>query len=186
MLSSNNWPQNMEYLTCNNYTGSNTPNRSLDLRSFFVNVSDQKTSYGKFEFANDEMPFNGNSLMKFDMDVLIVSIRGGMDYRENVVGKWTAGLSSTLMIKSNTSIEQLKSSPIYRVYTVIVRFIEHFHSNHSLWPNPNFSYSTFCSCSDSNDFSNPRLWCVIHLRNEATSVIALTWYYHKCFFFHTK
>ena len=122
----------MEYLTCNNYTGSNTPNRSLDVKSFFVNVSDQKTSYGKFEFANDDMPFNGNSLVKFDMDVLTVSIRGGMHYRENVVGKWTAGLSSTLMIKSNKSIEELKPSPVYRVYTVIVSFTEHFHLNYSL------------------------------------------------------
>lgn len=122
MLSSNIWPQNMEYITCKTYTGSNTPKRSLDLKSFFINIS-EPTLYGSFSFASDNMPFNGYSLMKFDMDILAVSIRGGMDYSEKVVGNWTAGLSSKLMIKSNDSIEELKAKQIYRVYTVIVRTI---------------------------------------------------------------
>lgn len=112
----------MEYITCKTYTGTNTPKRSLDLKSFFVNVS-EPTSYGKFSFSNDGSPFNGNSLMNFDMDVLAVSIRGGMDYNEHLVGNWSAGFTSPLMIKSNKSIEQLKSNPIYRVYTVIVSVI---------------------------------------------------------------
>lgn len=119
MLSSNTWPQNMEYITCKTYTGSNTPKRSLDLKSFFVNIS-EPTSYGSFSFASENMPFNGYSLMKFDMDILAVSIRGGMDYNEKVVGNWAAGLNSPLVINSNNSIEELKAERIYRVYTVIV------------------------------------------------------------------
>lgn len=125
MLSSNNWPQDMEYLTCNNYTGSNTPERLLDLKSFFVNIS-QPTSYGTFSFANDTKPFNGYSLMKFDMDVMTVSVRHGVVYSENVIGNWTAGLTSPLMIKSNKSIEELKAQRIYRVYTVVVSVDEDF------------------------------------------------------------
>lgn len=119
MILSNNWPENMEYITCNNYTGSNTPKRSLDLKSFFVNNS-VLSSYGTFSFPNDNIPFNGNSLMKFDMDILTVSIRGGMDYNEQVVGNWTAGFTSPLIVTSNKSIEELKTERIYRVYTVIV------------------------------------------------------------------
>lgn len=120
MLSTKNWPENMNYLTCDNYTGSNTPNRSLDLRSHFVDVTEQAT-YGKFVFSNGKLPFNGYSMMKFDMDVVSVSIRNGIEYKEENLGNWTAGFTSPLQLKSNTSLEHLKTTTIYRISSVVVR-----------------------------------------------------------------
>lgn len=36
----NSWlPSEMEYLTCDNFNGENTPARDIDLRSSFINVS---------------------------------------------------------------------------------------------------------------------------------------------------
>lgn len=119
IITTNNWPENMEYLTCDNYTGSNTPIRSLNLRSFFVNISEPAT-YGKFSFGNANVPFNGNSALTFDMDILSVSIRNGIEYNENSIGTWAAGFTSPLVIKSNKSVEDLKAKRIYRVYTVVV------------------------------------------------------------------
>lgn len=109
----------MDYLTCNEYTGTNTPKRSLDLKSFFVNIS-EPASYGTFSFANDNVPFNGNSTMQFDMDVLSVSIRGGLNYREEIIGNWSAGFATPLVITSNQTAKKLKAETIYRVVTVVV------------------------------------------------------------------
>lgn len=109
----------MDFLTCNNYTGTNTPERSLDLKSFFVNIS-EPASYGTFSFSNNNVPFNGNSTMQFDMDVLSVSMRSGLNYREEIIGNWSAGFATTLVITSNQTAKELKAKTIYRVVTVVV------------------------------------------------------------------
>lgn len=119
MILSANWPEDMEYLTPENYTGSNTPERSIDLRSFFVKTS-VAASYGKFALANDNVPFNGNSTMKFDMDILSVSIQSSMKYNEKPIGSWTAGFKSPLRIESIDSLKHLKVTKTYRVAVVEV------------------------------------------------------------------
>lgn len=32
------WPSNMKYLTCDDFDGTNTPDHSIDLKSYFVEV----------------------------------------------------------------------------------------------------------------------------------------------------
>ncbi|XP_031634040.1 ionotropic receptor 25a-like [Contarinia nasturtii] len=111
MLATNKWPL-MEYITCNSYSGSNTPQRSLlDLKSSFINNS-EPASYGSFSFADDNTAFNGNSTIKFDMDILSVTIQDGVA-REKIVGNWTSGFGMPLVIKSNEHLEKPKR--IYRV-----------------------------------------------------------------------
>lgn len=119
MMSTDSWPEQMPYLTCDNYTGSNTPGRSLDLKSFFVDVPEPPT-YGSFLFTNGL--FNGYSTMQFDMDVLSVSVQNGIDYKERILGNWTAGFTTPLHIESNTSLAMHKPRRIYRVATVLVSF----------------------------------------------------------------
>lgn len=119
MIQSDNWPDNMKYITCEDYTGSNTPERTIDIRSFFIKITEPAT-YGKFTLANDNMPFNGYSTLNFDMEILSVSIRSGIEYNENYLGSWTAGFASPLRIKSNESMGELKVKKIYRIYTVVV------------------------------------------------------------------
>lgn len=120
MLRTNNWPENMEYLTCDNYNGSNTPQRSIDLKSFFVNVSEPAT-LGEFSLAKDNTPFNGFSTMKFDMEIMSLLVRGGNVYQRNVIGNWTAGFSSPVHISSYQSFEVHRPEKIYRVFVILVR-----------------------------------------------------------------
>lgn len=121
-MTTKNWPENMDYLTCENYTGSNTPDRSLNLKSFFTNIS-EPTNYGKFAFGSGNVPFNGISSLAFKMDILSVSIRNGIEYNENTIGTWSAGFTSPLRIKSNKIVEELKAKRIYRVSTVVVKIV---------------------------------------------------------------
>lgn len=123
MLSTNIWPQ-MDYLTCSTYTGSNTPKRTLDLKSSFINNT-ERASYGSFSFADNDKPFNGFSTVKFNMDILSVTIDGGKQ-TEKLVGNWASGFNSSLVIKPGEHLP--KPQKIYRVCTVLVSFAK----------NPNF------------------------------------------------
>lgn len=39
MINDGSWPKNMQYITCDDYDGKNTPERSgLDLRKYFTKV----------------------------------------------------------------------------------------------------------------------------------------------------
>lgn len=118
MIFSANWQNDMKYyITCDNYTGKNTPNRSIDLRSHFVNIS-EPASYGKFLLAHGKSTFNGYSAMSFDMDVLFVKPR--LIYQEKYLGNWFAGRTTQLQIESHKRENGLKPTKIYRVYTVLV------------------------------------------------------------------
>lgn len=121
-MTTHSWPENMSYLTCENYNGSNTPERSLDLKSFFVDVPEPPT-YGTFLLTSDVSSFNGYSTMQFDMDILSVSVQNGIEYKENLIGNWTAGFSTSLQIHDiNTTLEVHKTKKIYRVASIVVRF----------------------------------------------------------------
>lgn len=39
ILQNGLWPPNMKYLTCDEYDGTNSPDHSIDLRSYFIDVS---------------------------------------------------------------------------------------------------------------------------------------------------
>lgn len=38
ILQANAWPPQMKYLTCDEFDGTNTPEHTIDLRSYFVEV----------------------------------------------------------------------------------------------------------------------------------------------------
>lgn len=109
----------MNYLTCDEYDGTNTPERSIDLKSFFVNVMEPAT-YGNFTFASGSTPFNGHSMMKFDMEISAVAVQGGSSVSTKNLGNWTAGLNSPLVVKSEPDMKNFTAAVVYRVYTVVV------------------------------------------------------------------
>lgn len=77
MLQIGQWPMNIKTLTCDEYDGTNTPDHSIDLKSYFTSVQ-EATTYGSFQFPTKaETPFNGNSFMKFEMDINSVFVRSG-------------------------------------------------------------------------------------------------------------
>ena len=113
---------NVKYLSCDDYDGSNTPDHTIDLRSYFVEVNEPPT-YGVFEFGGKpRIPFNGNSYMKFDMDINAVTIRGGASVNTKSLGTWSAGIDNKLKITNEEEIKNLTADIVYRVYTVVVRF----------------------------------------------------------------
>ncbi|XP_037037565.1 ionotropic receptor 25a [Bradysia coprophila] len=117
MLISGTWQSNMSYLTCDDYDGKNTPERAVDLKSYFIGIT-EPTTYGNFSLAT-RTPFNGYSYMKFDMDISSVSILGGASVNTKNLGSWTAGLSSPLSIVETEDIKNLTADVVYRVYTVV-------------------------------------------------------------------
>uniref|UniRef100_A0A1B0B7S3 Ionotropic glutamate receptor C-terminal domain-containing protein n=1 Tax=Glossina palpalis gambiensis TaxID=67801 RepID=A0A1B0B7S3_9MUSC len=121
MIQANAWPKNMIYMGCDDYQGENTPIRNLDLKEYFIKVS-EPTSYGQFELVSEQgKPFNGNSYVKFEMDIDMVEIRGGNSVNSKPIGRWTSGLDTPLMIKDETAINNLTADTVYRVYTVLAK-----------------------------------------------------------------
>ncbi|XP_055858527.1 ionotropic receptor 25a [Episyrphus balteatus] len=119
MLQSGAWPKDMEYLTCDNFQGANTPERLIDLRQYFLQVS-EATSYGVFELVTQpNLPFNGYSYMQFEMDISVLSIRGGNSVNTRSIGSWVAGLNSSLNVKDEKIMRELTADTVYRVFTVV-------------------------------------------------------------------
>lgn len=58
LIIAGDWQPDFQYLACEDYDGTNTPEHSNDLRSFFTGVK-EPTTYGSFSLASDDMPFNG-------------------------------------------------------------------------------------------------------------------------------
>lgn len=120
MLISGTWQSNMTYLTCDDYDGKNTPERAIDLKSYFIAIT-EPTTYGNFSLVTrPNTPFNGYSYMKFDMDISAVSIFGGASVNTKNLGSWTAGLQSPLSIVETEDMKNLTADVVYRVYTVVV------------------------------------------------------------------
>lgn len=120
MLQSGKWQPNMKYISCDEYDGTNTPDRDLDLVAAFADVKEPLT-YGNFSLATGgTVPFNGHSYMKFDMDISAVAIRGGASVNTKALGTWAAGLNSPLDIIATEDIQNLTADVVYRVYTVVV------------------------------------------------------------------
>lgn len=122
MLLIGAWPTNMQYLSCDDYDGTNTPDRNIDLKSYFVNIK-EPTTYGNFSFpprTNTNNQFNGHSFMKFDMEISAVSVRGGASVNTKTLGTWTSGLTSPINIVNAEDTKNLTADVVYRVYTVVV------------------------------------------------------------------
>lgn len=125
MLQSGEWPTNMQYLTCDDFDGTNTPERNLDLRTAFVNVNESPT-YGNFTFPSSNNPFNGHSWMKFIMEMSAVSVQGGASVGTKPLGNWTADISAPIIVNSVEEMTNLSAAVVYRVFTVVVSLPRHF------------------------------------------------------------
>lgn len=109
----------MQYLTCDDYDGTNTPERKIDLRKAFVSVSEPPT-YGKFIFPPAKTPFNGNSWMQFLMDMSAVSIQGGASVSTRPLGNWSASINAPIIVNSVEEMANMTAAVVYRVFTVVV------------------------------------------------------------------
>lgn len=116
-MSNSAWPT-MDYITCDEYDNNNTPERKIDLKSYFNAVS-EPTSFGNFSLAaSDDEQFNGFSYMKFQMDITSVSILNGQSGNAKQLGMWTAGLNNPIQVNAVEEISKLTADVVYRVYTV--------------------------------------------------------------------
>ncbi|XP_053673131.1 ionotropic receptor 25a [Anopheles nili] len=119
ILQSGSWPSNMKYITCEDYDGTNTPNHTIDLKTAFIEVT-EPTTFGPFEIPKGaKIPFNGNSYMKFDMDINAVSIRSGASVNTRSLGTWEASLNAPISVANEADIKNLTADVVYRVYTVV-------------------------------------------------------------------
>ncbi|XP_041786441.1 ionotropic receptor 25a-like isoform X2 [Anopheles merus] len=119
ILQSGSWPSNMKYITCEDYDGTNTPNHTIDLKSAFIEVT-EPTTFGPFEIPKGgKMQFNGNTYMKFDMDINAVSIRSGASVNTRSLGTWEASLNAPINVANEAEIKNLTADVVYRVYTVV-------------------------------------------------------------------
>uniref|UniRef100_A0A1I8NTP0 Ionotropic glutamate receptor C-terminal domain-containing protein n=2 Tax=Stomoxys calcitrans TaxID=35570 RepID=A0A1I8NTP0_STOCA len=119
MLQSGAWPTKMEYLRCDDFQGANTPERNINLKQAFLQVS-EPTSYGDFELASHQgKPFNGYSFMNFEMDIRVVQIRSGNSDNSKPIGTWKASLNSPLVISDKKSMENVTAAIVYRISTIV-------------------------------------------------------------------
>ncbi|XP_055372265.1 ionotropic receptor 25a [Condylostylus longicornis] len=119
LLQAGAWPKNMKYLTCDEYEGNNTPERNIDLITYFKNIK-EPTTYGEFYLESTPgTPFNGHSYMKYEMDISVVSIRSGASVNTKSIGSWKAGLDAPLDVKDLEQMHNLTADTVYRVYTVV-------------------------------------------------------------------
>uniref|UniRef100_A0A8W7P043 Ionotropic glutamate receptor C-terminal domain-containing protein n=1 Tax=Anopheles coluzzii TaxID=1518534 RepID=A0A8W7P043_ANOCL len=119
ILQSGSWPSNMKYITCEDYDGTNTPNHTIDLKTAFIEVT-EPTTFGPFEIPKGgKMQFNGNTYMKFDMDINAVSIRSGASVNTRSLGTWEASLNAPINVANEAEIKNLTADVVYRVYTVV-------------------------------------------------------------------
>lgn len=120
MLQSGEWPTNMQYITCDDYDGLNTPERNINLRSAFMGVSEPST-YGNLTFpTGSSTPFNGHTWMKFNMEISAVSVQGGTSVSTKPIGNWTADISAPIHVNSHDEISNMTAAVVYRIFTVEV------------------------------------------------------------------
>lgn len=118
MIDSGKWPMKMQYLTCDEFNGKNTPEREIDLKSSFLNVAEPAT-FGNFSFPIANRTFNSNSFIKFNMSLLKLMVKDGNINSSVSLAKWTSGFNNNLLSVSNET-SKLKAAVVYRVKTVVV------------------------------------------------------------------
>lgn len=125
MMQSEAWPTSLQYITCEEFDGTNTPNRTINLKASLMAVT-EPTAYGDFVWPSTPDLFNGYSYMKFDMDVKANNIVKGVTSASRALGTWSAGLNSTMSITDPKTMVSLTAAIIYRVYTVLVCIANQF------------------------------------------------------------
>ncbi|GBP52444.1 Ionotropic receptor 25a [Eumeta japonica] len=116
LLDSGKWPSNMKYISCDDYDGQNTPNRTLDLKSSFKEVK-ETPSYAPFYIPDDD-PMNGRSYMEFSTELSAVTVKDGASIGSKNLGSWKAGLSSPLLLTDPDNMSDYSAQLVYRIVTV--------------------------------------------------------------------
>nr|BAR64798.1 ionotropic receptor [Ostrinia furnacalis] len=116
LLDSGKWPNDMKYITCDDYDGKNTPNRTLDLKAAFQEIKETPT-YAPFYIPEDD-PMNGRSYMEFNTDITAVTVKDGASIGSRVLGSWKAGLSNPLSLTDPDNMSDYSAQLVYRVVTV--------------------------------------------------------------------
>ncbi|XP_054262765.1 ionotropic receptor 25a [Macrosteles quadrilineatus] len=116
LFESGEWPKNMSYVSCNDYTDDSQPRRKdLDLRKYFKQVSEPSS------YANLVVESNGHSYMEFSLHLERVSIVNSQSVSAEPISTWKASLNAPpIFLKDSNSINNLSSAvTIYRVVTVL-------------------------------------------------------------------
>ncbi|CAG4975056.1 unnamed protein product [Parnassius apollo] len=116
LLDSGNWPNDMQYITCEDYDGKNTPNRTLDLKTAFQEVKETPT-YAPFYIPEDDS-MNGRSYMEFSADLSAVTVKDGASIGSRSLGSWKAGLSNPLTLTDADNMSDYSAQLVYRIVTV--------------------------------------------------------------------
>ncbi|KAI8421537.1 hypothetical protein MSG28_009573 [Choristoneura fumiferana] len=116
LLDSGKWPNDMRYITCDEYDGKNTPNRTLDLKSAFQEIKETPT-YAPFFIPEDD-PMNGRSYMEFSTDLTAVTVKDGASIGSRSLGSWKAGLSNPLSLTDPENMSDYSAQLVFRVVTI--------------------------------------------------------------------
>lgn len=126
IIDNGSWPLNGNYISCDEFDASTAPERSLDLRTAFVAVT-EPTTYGRWHMAANSTQFNGNSYMKFHMEIRAIRLNGTVSASVSTAsfGTWLSGLNNAINVTEPKLMSTLSAAVIYRVATVVVRIENH-------------------------------------------------------------
>ncbi|RZF33895.1 hypothetical protein LSTR_LSTR009919 [Laodelphax striatellus] len=114
MMDQGEWPKNMTFTTCNDYSEENLPRRKdLEFRKYLKDVS-EAVSYAPFVIEN-----NGHSFMEFNTRVEKVTIVNSQSVSAETIGSWKASLNGGLTIKDSNSMANFSAITVYRIVTVL-------------------------------------------------------------------
>ncbi|XP_077296416.1 ionotropic receptor 25a isoform X2 [Arctopsyche grandis] len=116
LLEIGNLQKNMDYITCDEYDGKNSPNRTIELRTSFIQVEEPPT-YAPL-YLSDDVFMNGKSYMEFTLDISAVSIKDGSPVGSRPLGTWKSGLSTELQLVDQTAMKNYTAQVVYRIVTV--------------------------------------------------------------------
>ncbi|CAK1585204.1 unnamed protein product [Parnassius mnemosyne] len=116
LLDSGSWPNDMQYITCEDYNGKNTPSRTLDLKTAFQEIKETPT-YAPFYIPEDDS-MNGRSYMEFSADLSAVTVKDGASIGSRSLGSWKAGLSNPLTLTDADNMSDYSAQVVYRIVTV--------------------------------------------------------------------
>lgn len=117
MILNKTWPQNLSYVTCQDYDGVKRPPRyGLDLRAAIQQNSTLVPTYGSFNIT-----VNGESHMNFDMEISAVHLEYGSIISRKILGSWKAAIANTsLELVEEHALKPYKADVVYRVVTTPV------------------------------------------------------------------
>ncbi|PSN38557.1 Ionotropic receptor 25a [Blattella germanica] len=101
------------YVTCNDYDEKSRPVPDVNLMKAFTEVT-EKPSYGPFVLKS-----NGQSMMKFNMDMTLVTINNKIPVKSVEVATWEADLVKGLDIKNGDKMVENSAVTVYRIVTVV-------------------------------------------------------------------